>query len=154
MRLWPKSELFNNALWKIQTVNQQRLPLLQQFILFTGVGFLSAVGHYGMLIGLVQLFDVGAVLASTAGALLGAWINYGLNRQYTFQSRASLTTAVPRFVLVAGGGVALNALFMWIGVDVLHLYYLYSQFASTGLILLWSFYLHKFWTFRHPPANE
>ena len=107
-----------------------------------------------MLIGLVQLFDVGAVQASTAGALLGAWINYRLNRQYTFRSRARFSTAVPRFVLVAGGGVAFNALFMWIGVDLLHLYYLYSQFATTGLILLWSFCLHKFWTFRHPPEKE
>jgi putative flippase GtrA len=135
-------------------VNEQRLPLLHQFVRFTGVGFLSAVGHYGLLIGLVQLFDVGAVPASTAGALLGAWINYRLNRQFTFRSRAHFSTAVPRFVLVAGGGVALNAIFMWIGVDLLRLHYLFSQLATTGLVLFWSFCLHKYWTFRHPPANE
>ena len=128
--------------------------LLHQFARFTGVGFASAVGHYGMLIGLVQLFDVAAVPASTAGALLGAWINYRLNRRFTFGSRVKHGIAVPRFVLVAAGGVVLNAALMWLGVDWLHLHYLLSQVATTGLVLLWSFSLHKLWTFRHRPAIE
>lgn len=129
-------------------------PLLHQFARFTGVGFASAVGHYGTLIGLVQLFDVAAVPASTAGALLGAWINYRLNRRFTFKSRVKHGVAVPRFVLVAAGGVVLNAVLMWLGVDLLHLHYLLAQVATTGLVLLWSFSLHKLWTFRHPPAIE
>lgn len=130
------------------------LRLLPQFARFTGVGCASAVGHYGLLIGLVQMFDVAAVPASTAGALLGAWINYRLNRRFTFASRVRHAVAVPRFLLVAAAGVALNAVLMWLGVEVLHLHYLLAQVATTVLVLLWNFALHKLWTFRHPPAIE
>lgn len=130
------------------------MELLHQFMRFTGVGFASAVGHYGLLIALVQLVGVPAVPASTAGAVLGAWINYRLNRRFTFRSRVAHGTAIPRFAIVAVGGVALNALFMWIGVDLLDIHYLASQVATTGLVMLWTFSLHRLWTFRHRPAIQ
>ena len=37
------------------------IALMRQFIKFTGVGFVSAIGHYGLLIALVQIAAVPAV---------------------------------------------------------------------------------------------
>ena len=61
--------------------------IFRQFICFAGVGCVSALGHYGLLIVLVQFARVDAVLASAAGASLGAVINYLLNYRFTFRSR-------------------------------------------------------------------
>ena len=124
------------------------LELLRQFTRFTGVGFISAIGHYGLLIALVQGIGVEPVRASVAGALLGAWINYVMNYHYTFRSRQPHRESVTKFAVVAAIGLLLNTIFMWLGVDVLNAHYLLSQVATTALVLFWSFGANRLWTFR------
>lgn len=121
--------------------------LLGQFSRFTGVGCMSAIGHYGLLIALVQLAGTDAVLASAAGAVLGAVINYILNYRWTFRSTRRHRESVVRFAVVAVVGLGLNTLFMWIGVDLLRLHYLPAQILTTILVLLWSFSANRLWTF-------
>ena len=130
------------------------IALLRQFVKFTGVGFMSAIGHYGLLIALVQLAAVQPVPASAAGALLGAWINYSLNYRYTFHSTRRHRESVLRFGIVAAIGLVLNTLFMWVGVDVIGVHYLLSQVVTTGLVLIWSFAGNRFWTFRSAAGIE
>jgi len=130
------------------------IALLRQFAKFTGVGFMSAIGHYGLLIALVQLAAVQPVPASAAGALLGAWINYSLNYRYTFRSTRRHRESVLRFGIVAAIGLVLNTLFMWIGVDVIGVHYLLSQIVTTGLVLIWSFAGNRFWTFHSATGIE
>jgi len=124
------------------------LALFRQFVTFTGVGFVSAIGHYGLLIALVQLAGVGAVAASAAGALLGAWINYSLNYHFTFRSSKRHRDAVLKFAAVASVGLVLNTVFMWVGVELIGAHYLLSQVVTTGLVLIWSFAGNRFWTFQ------
>lgn len=124
------------------------IALLRQFVKFTGVGFVSAIGHYGLLIALVQIAAAPAVPASAAGALLGAWINYSLNYHYTFRSTRQHRAAVLRFAVVAAVGLVLNTLFMWVGVERIGAHYLLSQVVTTGLVLVWSFAGNRYWTFH------
>lgn len=122
--------------------------LFRQFVRFFGVGCVSAIGHYGLLILLVQATNVAAVPASAAGALLGAWINYSLNYRFTFRSNKRHVESVAKFAIVAAIGLLLNTLFMWIGVDLLGLHYLVAQVTTTALIMVWSFAANRFWTFH------
>ena len=122
--------------------------LLPQFGRFIGVGMASAVGHYGLLIALVQGLGVEPVRASAAGALLGALINYALNYRYTFSSRKRHRESLSKFALVAAVGLALNCAFMWLGVELLQVHYLISQLATTVLVMLWSFGANRCWTFK------
>jgi len=130
------------------------LALVRQFVNFTGVGFISAIGHYGLLIALVQLAHVAAVPASAAGALLGAWINYSVNYHFTFRSSKRHREAVPKFAAVATIGLVLNTLFMWVGVELIGAHYLLSQVVTTGLVLIWSFAGNRFWTFKSAAPHE
>ena len=130
------------------------IALLRQFVKFTGVGFASAIGHYGLLVALVQIASVPAVPASAAGALLGASINYSLNYRYTFRSTRQHREAVLRFSVVAAVGLVLNTLFMWIGVERIGAHYLLSQVVTTGLVLIWSFAGNRYWTFHSPAEIE
>ena len=130
------------------------ISLLRQFIKFTGVGFVSAIGHYGLLIALVQLAAAPAVAASAAGALLGAWINYSLNYRYTFRSTRQHREAILRFSAIAAVGLVLNTLFMWVGVELIGAHYLLSQVVTTGLVLIWSFAGNRYWTFRSAAEIE
>lgn len=130
------------------------IALLRQFVKFTGVGFVSAIGHYGLLIALVQLAAVPAVPASAAGALLGAVINYSLNYRYTFRSTRQHREAVLRFAAIAAIGLALNTLFMWVGVVLIGAHYLLSQVVTTVLVLIWNFAGNRYWTFRSAAGIE
>lgn len=109
---------------------------------------MSAIGHYGLLITLVQLAKVAPVPASVAGASLGACINYALNYRFTFRSTKQHRESICKFLVVAAVGLLLNTLFMWIGVKMIGLYYLLSQIITTGLVMIWSFIGNRFWTFQ------
>lgn len=124
------------------------LELLRQFASFFGVGSVSALGHFGTLILLVQGFGMAAVPASAAGALVGAWINYSLNYRYTFRSSKKHREALFKFAVVAVVGLLLNTLFMWLGVEIFLIHYLLSQLVTTGLVFIWSFLANRYWTFH------
>jgi len=110
--------------------------LLRQFFRFSGVGCVSAVAHYGLLILLVQGVRADAVTASAAGALLGAVVNYALNYRFTFRSNKAHHESFSKFAVVALVGLGLNTLLMWILVDGLGAYYLLAQVLTTGLVLM------------------
>ena len=61
-------------------------PMAPQFLRYAGAGAIGTALHYAMLIGLVQLARIDAVVASTAGAIAGAIVNYVLNHRFTFAS--------------------------------------------------------------------
>lgn len=124
------------------------VDLFRQFIRFFGVGCVSAIGHFGLLILLVQLGGVGAVAASTAGAVLGAVINYSLNYRFTFRSSKQHRESATKFAILVAIGWLLNAFFMWIGVNKLGMDYRISQVVTTGLLMIWNFFANRFWTFR------
>ncbi len=124
------------------------MGLLKQFLRFSGAGLASACGHYGLLITLVQFGGISPVPASAAGATLGAAINYSCNYRFTFRSTRDHSESVPRFLAVAAVGLLLNTLFMWVGVKIAGIHYLYSQVLTTGLVMIWSFFANRSWTFQ------
>jgi len=118
-----------------------------QFLRYAGAGTIGTALHYAVLIALVQLARLDAVVASTAGAVAGALVNYVLNHRFTFASEKPHMRSLPRFALVAVGGVALNAAVM---ATVLYLagpHYLLAQVAATGAVLAAGFLANRAWTF-------
>ena len=130
-----------------ELMNTDCVALGRQFSLFTLVGALGTLAHYLLLVILVELVGINAVIASTAGALLGAIINYVLNYRFTFNSRTSHRIALPKFLAVATGGFLINALLMWVAVDLTKLHYILGQVITTSLVLLWNFIVNRYWTF-------
>lgn len=114
---------------------------------FAVVGIIGTVAHYVLLVMLVEMLAVNAVVASTAGATLGALVNYLLNRRYTFRSEKRHGEALTKFLIIAASGLALNSSFMLLFVEILGVYYLLAQVVSTGLVLVWNFVGNRFWTF-------
>ena len=125
-----------------------------QLMRFGSVGGASAVGHYGLLITLVQVFGIEPGRASVAGALLGALINYALNYRFTFRSQTRHVESVTKFAVVATVGLMFNTFLMWFGVHVLNANYLITQVIATVLIFLWSFVGNRYWTFRRDLRAE
>ncbi|MFO1115796.1 MAG: GtrA family protein [Beijerinckiaceae bacterium] len=126
------------------------MSLPRQFSAFALVGVFAAVAHYGTLIGLVEAFRVAPVPAALAGYVAGGVVSYVLSRMHVFSTERSHLDAGWRFVLVAGVGFCLTWASMHLMVDRFALPYLAAQIATTGIVMVWSFVAHKFWTFGGP----
>ena len=127
--------------------NPQVRPTIQQFITFAGVGAIGTAGHYITLIVLVQAGGVVPVLASSAGFVVGAIINYVLNYRYTFQSNKRHSETMYKFFLVAVFGAGLNGFIMYLGTEVGDIHYLLVQICATGVVVFFTFLLNRLWTF-------
>lgn len=79
--------------------------LLARFAL---VGLGGTAVYYALLWSLVELGGVPALAASTAAFVVVVIENYLLHRRWTFASRAPHREALPRFVLLALCGAAVN----------------------------------------------
>jgi putative flippase GtrA len=136
------------------------LPRDQRFVMrlatsrairYASVGAIGTVVHYVTLTTAVEVFHQPVMLATTAGSLLGAIVNYILNYHFTFASKAAHAYTFPRFVTVAALSAGLNFVGMWLAVQVLKIHYLVAQLACTFAVLVFGYLLNKLWTFGAAP---
>ena len=123
------------------------MSLARQFRSFLLVGGLCTLLQYAILVILVQGTGMDAVLASSIGFAASSVVSFALNRRFTFASRVGYGKGLARFAVVAGCGLALTAVLMTVGVDWLGVNYLLAQVATTGVVLLWNFFVNRSWTF-------
>lgn len=119
----------------------------RQLLAYVFAGGLTAVAHYGVLVGLVELAHVDPVPATLAGFIVGAVVSYLLNRWMTFDATHSHAQATWRFALIAAGGFVLTWVLMHLFVARFGLPYLPMQFVTTGFVMVFSFLGHKFFSF-------
>jgi putative flippase GtrA len=117
-----------------------------RFLRYAGAGAVGTAAQYVLLVVLVQAHALGAVAASTVGAIAGALVNYALNHRFTFASDRAHAQALPRFAAVAAAGIVLNALVIAALVAV-GAHYLVAQVAATGAVLVAGYLANRAWTF-------
>lgn len=120
---------------------------IRQVLAFGGAGIAAAIFHYSTLIGLVEGGVLTPVPATLCGYLVGGVVSYALNRRHTYRSDRPHHEAVWRFAIVAAIGFLITFAVMHVLVDRLALPYLPAQLITTGIVLIWSFAAHKWWTF-------
>ncbi len=125
---------------------------LRQFLSFAAIGVIGTAGHYTTLVICVEWLLIRPIIASTLGFLVGAVINYFLNYHLTFRSNKKHSEAMMKFMLAATVGMFINMGIMWLALNVLMLYYLFSQVLATLLVLIWNFVINKLWTFADKTA--
>jgi len=123
------------------------MSLARQFSAFFSVGLAATAAHYVVLIALVEAAGVAPPRAALAGAVVGAVVSYLLSRAHVFATQRSHAEAGWRFALVACVGFALTYGAMRLFVDRLGAPYLPAQMVTTGVVMLWSFLAHKYWSF-------
>lgn len=128
--------------------NKAMRELAPKFARFCLVGTVATALHFGILIVGVRLAGFDAVIASSAGYVVGAIANYALNYTFTYRSMRPHREAFPRFLLVVAIGAALNATLMAIQINLLGFHYLVAQVLATGTVLVWHFVGHLNWSFR------
>lgn len=124
-----------------------------RFLRFAVVGAVGTAAHYALLLTLVEGVGADPIAGSVAGFLLGALVNYTMNRSLVFRSERAHVEALPRFLAIAGMGLCWNALLMYLFVDLFGIYYLVAQIVTTGILLGWHYVGNALWTFRKHPVD-
>jgi putative flippase GtrA len=128
---------------------EQRLRELFFEIVRFGVVGLTSVGIY---FGLLWLFGaltaLSLVIRATLAYGLGIIFNYVVQKSFTFRSATHHQHAGPRYMVVQLGGMAINSVALWLGVDVAHWWFPAVQFGAIGLTAIWSYGGQKFWAFQ------
>ena len=122
--------------------------MLRKLFRYGVVGIVGTPAHYLTLILLVEAGGIEPVYATIVGSAVGALVNYLLNRRYTFKSAKAHLDAGPKFFMVALGTGILNAVLVYLGVDLLDMHYLFVQIVATLIVFLSNFILNSAWTFR------
>lgn len=121
--------------------------LLEQMLRFAFVGGLATALHYLILITLVNGTGLNVSVASAIGYTLSTLFNYASNRRLTFRSQRSHRSALPRFLWLAGFGLAINTVTVWLLAERLGIHYLIAQVVATALTLCWNFFAARHWAF-------
>ena len=122
--------------------------LIGKFIGFAGTGAIATGIQYTILILLREVLGISPVYASAFGYAIAAVCNYLMKYHWVFASDEHHRVAGSKYALVSLSGLTLNTLLMYLGTQVLGLYYLLAQVIATGIVLVWNFTLNGIWTFR------
>jgi len=100
----------------------------------------------------VEFFAMPYLWAATLGFLVGCLVNYIASKLYVFENNSSNSESVTfaLFFLVGVGGLLLNNLILYIGVDILSLHLLLSKLVSAGTVFCFNFLIRGFFVFKDP----
>jgi putative flippase GtrA len=129
----------------------ERTISLRSAASFAIVGAGATGVQYVLMTLLIWLFDWPLVLASAVGFAVSACFSYCLNFTLTFRSRERHVKAVPRFIITAIFGLAINSLLLSLFTS-LGLHPVPAQILSTLGVLLWNYTINSLWTFRNRTA--
>ena len=113
------------------------------------------IGGWNTVVGLViytvvmsSLMKNHYLLALICSYLIAGTHSYITQRVFVWKSQGNVTSQFFRFGFVLLGQFATNALLLYLAVDVLGLDALISQYVVGFLIVVFTFYAHKHWTFH------
>ena len=129
----------------------RRFQSIVRFIIVGGIGFVTYAAVYLLLSRL--LWVMGNRTIETAIAIsCGAIISFIGHREWTFQVRHSISQQFIRFVITAVLAGAVQTTSFWFFHSLLTLYDLLSAIISSGIAAVFSYLMHRFFTFnaKHP----
>lgn len=122
---------------------------LRSLLSFALVGGFATGLQYALMSLLIWLFDCPLVLASGIGFAVSAVANYILNARLTFRSKERHAKTLPRFIITACLGLAINSILLAF-LASLGLHPAPAQILTTLGVLLWNYTINALWTFKNP----
>ncbi len=131
-----------------QIRNVTAKTITHQIILFVFVGGLCYVAGMGMLIFLVEVFQLEVNLANIVSSIIAIYIAYILNSQYIFQKgRYSAGREIMAFYLLSILGLIINIALMYLMTHYTEIWYVVSKTGITLVVAAFNFITRKYFVF-------
>lgn len=122
---------------------------LRSLFSFALVGGFATGVQYAMMSLLIRLAGCPLVLASGIGFAVSTVANYVLNARLTFRSKERHSETLPRFIVTALLGLAINTVLLTF-LASLGMHPAPAQLITTLGVLLWNYTINALWTFKNP----
>lgn len=112
-----------------------------QLIRYVFVGGLAFVVDYGLLFLLTEYAYFHYLLSATLSFIAGLFVNYLISIRWVFRC-SKLSNRLWEFVIfsiIGIIGLGINALFLYLLTEYLHLHYLVSKLIVAAIVMLWNF---------------
>ncbi len=119
--------------------------LFVQIVKFGFVGGAAFVIDYGLLIAFTEWAGIHYFISAFLSFSISVIFNYIASIIWVFnvdQSKSKQKTFII-FIVLSILGLLLNQLIMWLGVEVIHMYYLYVKIIATALVMVFNFITRK-----------
>lgn len=119
--------------------------LLSQIIKFGFVGGTAFVIDAGLLFLLTELCGIHYLISGTISFTASVIYNYILSVKWVFDAKkdANKTQEFIIFIVLSVIGLGINQLFMWLFVDMMHIYYMLSKIIATVIVMIYNFITRK-----------
>lgn len=120
-----------------------------QLIRYGFVGATAFIADFGSLFILTEYAGVHYQLSAAFAFIIGLTINYFLSIRWVFNSTGYERHQLMEFLgfaIVGVIGLGLNALIMYLAVDLVSLHYMAAKLISTAIVFFWNFLGRKLLT--------
>ena len=126
------------------TISYKQGKTMLQLIKFGIVGVIAAIVDVAVLVVLKEFFLLDVLIASAISFCASVIVNYILSMAFVFKSRND--NKVKEFIiffLLSVGGLILNQLILWAGVNFTSIYYLVVKFFAMVIVPFYNFITRK-----------
>ncbi len=115
-----------------------------QIIKFGIVGVIATVVDFGTLVVLKELLDIDVLIASAISFCVSVAVNYILSMALVFKTKnQSKVKEFIVFVFLSIGGLCLNQLILWIGIQFTSINYLIVKLFALVVVPIYNFITRK-----------
>lgn len=122
--------------------------VLSQIVKFGIVGVVATGIDFFVLTVLTEVIAVHYLTSAAVGFIVATLFNYIASMRFVFNSRFGMDEKRKElilFVILSVIGLGMNQLFMWLFVEKVRIYYLFSKVLATFLVMAWNFISRKLW---------
>lgn len=118
--------------------------LINQLIKFGVVGAIAFLIDYVLLYVLTEYLNIYYLISSVISFTVSLIFNYILSITWVFDVTKKQTyKEVIIFVILSVMGLGINQLVMYIGSDLLKVYYMITKLVATAIVMIWNFVTRK-----------
>ena len=126
--------------------------LIIQLIKFGIVGVIATVVDFGVLMFLKELMHIDVLVASAVAFSVSVIANYILSMLFVFKgSENGKLKEFIIFVALSIGGLLINQFIMWIGTEMLAVYYIWVKIFACIFVPIYNFVTRKIFLEKKTP---
>lgn len=119
------------------------------FVRYTLVATIGLVCDMTTLFLLVEYAQLHVLPATALAFMVAVIVNFNLHKYWTFKDKShDLKRQFTSFFVISIMNFVLTLLFMYLFVDVIHIYYMLSKLITATIVLIFSYIMNRLWTFK------
>ena len=123
---------------------QKNQKLINQILKFGVVGVIAFLIDYGLLYILTEYANIYYLISSIISFTVSLIFNYILSIKWVFDVTKKQTyKEVFVFVVLSVIGLGINQLVMYLGSDIMYIYYMLTKLVATVIVMIWNFITRK-----------